>query len=92
MTSELVWDCHQFLIQLARHKRVHLIWVSGHEIVVGDETADQLARTGSEHTFIGAEPASDILVGVAKKAVRNWTNRNHKKKIYIYIYKNFVNP
>jgi hypothetical protein len=50
-----------------------------HEGIVGNETADQLARTESEYPFIGPEPACGISVGVAKKAVRNWTNRNHKK-------------
>jgi hypothetical protein len=52
----------------------------GHEGIVANETADQFARTGSEHPFIGPEPACGISVGVAKKAVRNWTNRNHTKK------------
>jgi hypothetical protein len=50
-----------------------------HEGIVGKETADQLARTESEHPFIGPEPACGTSVGVAKKAVRDWTNRNHKK-------------
>jgi hypothetical protein len=51
----------------------------GHEGIVGNGTADLLARTGYEHPFIGPEPACGISVGVAKKAVRNWTNRNYKK-------------
>jgi hypothetical protein len=34
---------------------------------------------GSEHPFIGPEPACGISVGVAKKAVREGTNRNHKE-------------
>jgi hypothetical protein len=34
---------------------------------------------GSEHPFIGSEPACSISIGVAKKAVRDWTDRNHKK-------------
>jgi hypothetical protein len=79
ITSKLVWDCHQSLIQLATHNRVQLIWVPGHEGIVRNETADQLARTGSEHPFIGPEPACGISVGVAKKVIRNWTNRNHQK-------------
>jgi hypothetical protein len=53
--------------------------VPGHEGIVGNETADQLARTGSEHPFTGPEPACGISVGVAKKAARDWTNRNHRK-------------
>jgi hypothetical protein len=47
---------------------------------IGNETADQLARTGSEHPLTGPEPACGISFGVAKKAVRDWMNRNHKKK------------
>jgi hypothetical protein len=49
----------------------------GQEGIVGNETADQLARTGSEHPFTGPESAWGISVVVAKKAARGWTNRNH---------------
>jgi ribonuclease HI len=68
--SKLVWDCHQSLIQLARHSRVQLIWVPHNEGIAGNETADLLARTGSEHPFTGPEPACGIAIGVAKRAVR----------------------
>jgi hypothetical protein len=54
--------------------------VPDHEGIIENETAYNLARSGSEHPFIGPEPACGISVGVAKKAVRDWTNRNHKKK------------
>jgi hypothetical protein len=50
----------------------------------GIETTDQLARTGSEHPFIEPEPACVISIGVAKKAVRDWTDRNHKKILRIH--------
>jgi ribonuclease HI len=50
----------------------------GHEGIVGNDTADQLARTGSEHPFVGPEPACGISTGVANKAVRDWTKINHK--------------
>jgi hypothetical protein len=53
--------------------------VPGHKGIVGNEMADQLARMGSEHPFTGPEPACGISIGVAKKAVREWTNRNHEK-------------
>jgi ribonuclease HI len=66
-------------MQLARHNTVQLIWVPRHEGSAGNEMADQLARTGSELPFLGPEPACGISVGVAKKAVRDWTSRNHKE-------------
>jgi hypothetical protein len=54
--------------------------VPGHEGIVGIEMADQLARAEPEHSFIGPESACGISIGVAKKAVKDWTNRRHKKK------------
>jgi hypothetical protein len=67
ITSKLVWGCHQSITQLTTHNRFQLIWVPGHEGIVGNETADQLTKTGSEHLFIGLEPACAISVGIAKK-------------------------
>jgi hypothetical protein len=57
-----------------------MIWVPGHEGMAGNEIADQLARTGSEHPFTGPEPACSISIGAAKKAVRNWLNRRYTKQ------------
>jgi hypothetical protein len=66
-------------MQLARHNSVQLIQVPGHDSIVGNETADQLARMGSEHPFVGPEPACSISIGVAKKVAGDWVNRNYKK-------------
>jgi ribonuclease HI len=73
INSKLVWDCHQPLMQMAIHNRVQLIWVSGHDGTNGNQIADQLAKQGSEHPFIGPEPACGISIGPAEKAVRGWT-------------------
>jgi hypothetical protein len=53
--------------------------VPGRGGIAGNETADLLARIGSEHPITGPEPACGISTGVAKRAVRDWMNRNHKK-------------
>jgi hypothetical protein len=44
----------------------------------GNETADQLTKFGDECPLIGPEPACGISAEIAKKAVRDWTNRDHK--------------
>jgi ribonuclease HI len=79
ITSKLVRDCQQSLIQLARQNRVQLVWVPGHEEIAGNELVDQLSRLGSEHPFTGPEPACGISIGDAKGAVSNWLNREHIK-------------
>jgi ribonuclease HI len=34
ITSKLVWDCHQSLMQLAKNNGVQVIWVPGHESIL----------------------------------------------------------
>ncbi|PNF22726.1 hypothetical protein B7P43_G07139 [Cryptotermes secundus] len=76
---KLVWNGHVTLMELAKHNRVQLIWVPGHEGIAGNEIADRLAKIGAQHPFTGPEPACGISIGVATKAIRDWTNMNHKK-------------
>jgi hypothetical protein len=39
----------------------------------------KLAKLGYECPLIAPEPACGISAGIAKKAVRDWTNRDHQK-------------
>jgi hypothetical protein len=84
ITSELVCDCYQSLIQMARHNRVQLVWVPGHEGIAGNETADLLTRRGTEHPSTGPEPSCGISVGFAKKALRIWTKKKLQNKMGIH--------
>jgi hypothetical protein len=52
--------------------------VLGHDDIVGNETADQQAKLGSECPFIRPETACGIAVGVAKKSARSWTKKTIK--------------
>jgi hypothetical protein len=44
------------------------------------EMKQQIYWQGSEHPFTRPEPACNISIGVAKRVVSNWLNRNHKKQ------------
>jgi hypothetical protein len=48
-------------------------------VLKSNETANQLARFGYEHPFLGPEPACGITAGFAKKTVRDWANKDTKK-------------
>jgi hypothetical protein len=53
--------------------------VPDHEDTAGNKMADQLAKLGSEHLFIGPELARGISMGVVKNVVMDWIIRDHKK-------------
>jgi hypothetical protein len=47
--------------------------------VEGYVTAAQMEKLGPECPLIGPEPVFGISAGIAKKAVRDWTNGDHKE-------------
>jgi hypothetical protein len=53
--------------------------VPGHKGVKGNENADQRTKLESQCQLIESEPAWNILAGIAKKAIRDWTNSDHQK-------------
>jgi hypothetical protein len=75
----LFWDCHQSLMTLAVHNKVHLMWVLGHRGIHDNDMVDQLAKIGSLHPFIGPEPACGIYSNVARRVIRDWVCREHHK-------------
>jgi hypothetical protein len=63
-SHHLVQDPHNQ--ETSKHNTVQPIWVSGHKCIVGYETANQLAKLGSEYLFTGPELACCISAGAAK--------------------------
>ena len=53
MVNRLVVECLGCLDELARHNSVQLVWVPGHEGVLGNERADELAKKGADTSFTG---------------------------------------
>ena len=82
-TSKLVWECVQSLQTLGCNNQVDLYWVPGHCGIDGNERADELARLGSSHQFIGPEPfcglsacslRMELKAWETLKVESNWTN------------------
>jgi hypothetical protein len=73
------WAVVNAVITVCFRKRLETSW-SAERLAASQEALYTMKfRTGSENPFIGPEPACGISNGAAKKAVRDWTNRKHKK-------------
>ncbi|XP_048001445.1 uncharacterized protein LOC125238214 [Leguminivora glycinivorella] len=83
VTSSLVRECREELNAVGEQREVTVAWVPGHQGVVGNEKADELARAGAGMEYIGPEPALPMSAEVTKgvidkvneaKAQREWEN------------------
>jgi hypothetical protein len=65
-------------MKLAKHDRVQLIRVPGHEGTKGNETANELAKLGSECLIIGLEQGKGVLQGPSVRRTKELlkVNRN----------------
>ena len=65
------------LSELATHNSVQLVWVPGHEGILGNEKADELAKKRADTPFTGPEPVLGLPYGVVKRTIGDWMERKH---------------
>jgi ribonuclease HI len=70
--SKQVLECKRILNKLGDKCFLTLTWVPGHEGVMGNEKADELAKRGSETEFIGPEPFLGFSLGNYITELEKW--------------------
>ena len=48
------------------------MWMPGHEVILGNERADELAKKGADTPFTGPEPVLGLPYSVVKRAIGDW--------------------
>jgi hypothetical protein len=76
-TSPLVWQCQRALNDISTYHSVGLFWVPGHSEICGNKIADELAREGSVHYFVGPELALGVSRQSIKKKIQCWLDKQH---------------
>lgn len=73
--SKMLLECFNLLNSLARHNELFLAWVPGHQGIVGNEKADELARRGSEGFTVGNVPFVPLSRAWAMETIREWARK-----------------
>jgi ribonuclease HI len=76
-TSPLVRQCQRTLDDISTYHSVGLFWVPRQSGIRGNEIADELAREGSAHHFVGSEPAVGVSRQCIRRKIQCWMNGQH---------------
>jgi ribonuclease HI len=73
--SALVRQCVDTLNSLAALTNVRLQWTKAHVGTVGNETADWLAKQGTQSPCLGPEPIIPVSANYCKQEVKRWLEK-----------------
>ena len=61
-----------------------LLKVPGHEGILSNERADELAKKGADTPFTGPEPVLGLPYSVVKRAIGDWMGRKHIRVLEVW--------
>ena len=68
-------ECLEALKELAKISKLTIVWIPGHEELVGNENADALARKGAEGRFTGPEPFCGYNRSSFRERLLTWESK-----------------
>lgn len=80
VSSYLVRECKDFINLIGSCNNISLAWVPGHQGIVGNEIADELARKGSNERLLGPEPSFGLSAATVKYRISAWVDSQHKHR------------
>ena len=78
ISNKFILDCHTALNKLGKTNKIEIIWVPGHAGYQGNETADLLAKAGSNKQI--DNQIYEIPMSNLKLKLENYAKRNIIKK------------
>ena len=78
--SKLVYQCFGQLSKLPRENEVTLVWVPGHQGILGNEKVDGLAREGSSDPATGPAPHLPLSKSWSAETIREHLRKKNRER------------
>jgi ribonuclease HI len=76
--SSLVWECMQMLEKLSKFNKVTLMWIPGHQGILGNEEADRLAKEGAVE--VPPDQFAAIPFSAGKNLIKKQLEQRHQAR------------